>query len=91
MALGPCTFGFMMPLLAIIFQLSSTNFMLALMLGLAFAFGHIAILIFAGIFTNTVQKLLKWDSKSKSTKILKKICGVLVGLSGAYLIFSTLA
>lgn len=90
MALGPCTFGFMMPLLAIIFQIAPTNFGFALALGLAFAMGHIAILMFAGIFTNFVQLLLKWDTKSKGTIWLKKICGILVGLSGGYLIFSAL-
>jgi len=90
LALGPCSFGFMMPLLAIVFKLASSQFWFSLALLLAFSLGHILIIILAGTFTNMVQLFLKWDSQSKSTVIFRKICGILVGLSGIYLIFSAL-
>lgn len=90
LAMGPCSFGFMMPLLAVAFQLASTQFLFSLSLILAFALGHITIIILAGTFTNMVQLFLKWDRHSKSTVIFRKVCGVLVGLSGVYLIFLAL-
>ncbi|MFA5879434.1 MAG: cytochrome c biogenesis protein CcdA [Candidatus Margulisiibacteriota bacterium] len=88
LALGPCSFGFMMPLLAVVFQLAATKIWLSLALILAFGLGHISIIIFAGTFTNAIQIFLKWDNQSHSTKILRKICGILVGLAGIYLIIS---
>lgn len=87
-AMGPCSFGFMMPLLAVVFQLSSSQFWLSVLLIFAFSLGHIMVIIFTGTFTNMIQKFLKWNSQSKSTLLLRKICGVLVGLSGVYLIFT---
>jgi len=82
--LGPCTFAFMAPILGVIFQVSSENFIFGLILLFAFAIGHVSIIVFAGTFTEKVEKYLKWNNKSKKTIILKKICGFLVIVAGLY-------
>lgn len=89
-ALGPCTFAYMAPMLGVVFSVSTTQLLFAISLILAYALGHCAIIVLAGTFTEVVQKYLNWNEHSKGADILKKICGVLVILGGIYLIFSVL-
>jgi len=86
-SLGPCTFAYMAPMLGVVFAVASTNLIFAVMLVLSFAVGHCTVIIFAGTFTQAVQKYLNWNEKSKGVSVIKKICGVLVILGGIYLIF----
>ena len=87
-ALGPCTFAYMAPMLGIAFSVATTNLMFAMALILAYALGHVSVIILAGTFTEVVQNYLNWNESSKGTEIVKKICGVLVFLGGIYLIVS---
>ncbi|MFH1061846.1 MAG: cytochrome c biogenesis protein CcdA [Candidatus Omnitrophota bacterium] len=86
-ALGPCTFAYMAPMLAITFSLSSTKFLYGIILLMAYGIGHCSVIIFAGTFTEMVERYLKWNENSKGVLILKKICGFLVILAGIYLLF----
>ena len=88
-ALGPCTFAFMAPLLGVVFSLTAKNFLYGLVLLSAFALGHCAVIIAAGTSTRLVQQITKWDDQSKGITILRKICGILVLLGGIYLVYST--
>ncbi|MCX5781303.1 MAG: cytochrome C biogenesis protein [Elusimicrobia bacterium] len=87
-ALGPCAFAYMAPMLGIAFSVAATNLLYAMALILAYAVGHVSVIIFAGTFTEVIQHYLNWDEKSKGTEIIKKICGVLVFLGGVYIIFA---
>jgi len=89
LALGPCTFAFMAPLLGIVFNLTAKNLPYGLILLSAFAVGHCAVIIAAGTSTRLVQHITKWDDKSKGITIIRKICGILVLLGGIYLVYST--
>ena len=87
-ALGPCTFAYMAPMLGVTFALASTNLAYGVLLLLVYGIGHCSVIVFAGTFTEVVQHYLNWNEKSKGTVIIKKICGVLVILGGIYLIWS---
>lgn len=87
LGLGPCTFAFMAPILGVVFQVSSSNSFLAISLLVAFALGHCAVIVVAGTLATKVQSYLNWSENSKITKLIKKICGVLVILAGIYLIW----
>ena len=89
LALGPCTFAFMAPMLGIVFSLTATNLPYGLILLAAFAIGHCAVIIAAGTSTRLVQRITKWDEQSKGITIIRKICGILVLLGGFYLVYST--
>lgn len=82
--LGPCTFAFMAPMLGFVFQASAASLTYGIILMIAFAAGHIGVIVFAGTFVEWVEKYLKWSSGSKKTQILKKICGILVIIAGLY-------
>jgi len=85
-ALGPCTFAYMAPMLAVTFKLASANFSYGVLLLLAYGIGHCSVIIFAGTFTEIIQRYMNWNEKSKGSLILKKICGILVLLGGLYLL-----
>lgn len=86
-ALGPCTFAFMAPMLGVTFQVASTSLVYGIALLVVYGVGHCSVIVFAGTCTELVQRYMNWNEKSKGTLILKKICGVLVLLGGLYLIF----
>ena len=89
-ALGPCTFAYMAPMLTIAFQLSSTNLLYGIALLLAYGIGHCSVIVGAGTFTEVVQHYLNWTERSIGAKAVKKVCGVLVILGGFCLIYATL-
>jgi cytochrome c-type biogenesis protein len=86
-ALGPCTFAYMAPMLAVTFKTAATNLLYGLSLLLAYGIGHCSVIVFAGTCTELVQRYMNWTEKSKGAVILKKVCGVLVLLGGVYLIY----
>lgn len=87
-ALGPCTFAYMSPMLAVSFRLAATSLVYAVALLLAYGLGHCAVIVFAGASTGSVQRYLNWNEKSKGVSIVKKICGVLVIVGGVYMIYA---
>lgn len=86
-ALGPCTFAFIAPMLAVTFKVASTGLAYAIALLVAYGVGHCSVIILAGTCTEFVQRYLNWNEKSRGVVILKKICGVLVLIAGLYLIY----
>lgn len=86
-ALGPCTFAFMAPMLAMTFRLAETNLGYGLALLGCFAAGHTLVLILAGTFTGAVQRYLNWNERSRGAIILRKVCGLIVIVIGLYMLY----
>ena len=86
-ALGPCTFAYMAPMLGIVFTVSTTRLYYGVLLLLFYGIGHCSVIIFAGTFTEIIQNYLNWNENSQGVIVLKKICGVLIILGGIYLIW----
>ncbi len=89
LALGPCTFAFMAPMLGIVFRMTADKLAYGALLIAAFALGHCAVIAAAGTSSQWVQRIIDWDQKSKGVSILRKTCGVLVLLGGIYLVYTT--
>jgi cytochrome c-type biogenesis protein len=89
-ALGPCTFAYMAPMLGVTFKLATTNIIYGIILLLAYGIGHCSVIVVAGTFTEVVQHYLNWNERSKGVTIIKKVCGVLVLLGGVYLIYMSI-
>jgi cytochrome c-type biogenesis protein len=87
-ALGPCTFAYMAPILSITFQLSASQMWYGVLLLLAYTAGHCSVIVLAGTFTEAVQQYLNWNEQSKGPVIVKRVCGVLVILGGFYLLYT---
>ena len=88
-ALGPCTFAYMAPILGVAFSLAADNMLYGASLLLLYGLGHCAVIVLAGTFTEVIQHYLDWNEKSRGALILKKICGILVMLGGVWLIYSS--
>jgi len=87
-ALGPCTFAYMAPMLAVTFRMAAAHMAYGILLLLAYGIGHCAVIVLAGTFTESVQHYLNWNESSKGATILKKICGALVLLAGLWMIYT---
>lgn len=87
-AIGPCTFAYMAPMLAITFKVASASAAYGVLLLIAYGLGHCSVIVLAGTFTELIEHYLNWNEKSKGAIILKKICGVLVLAAGLYMIYT---
>ena len=85
-ALGPCTFAYMAPVLAITLFSPSSSFVKDFLLLAVYGIGHCLVIVLAGTFTEVIQKYLNWNEKSKGTLIVKRICGFLVIIAGIYML-----
>lgn len=84
-ALGPCTFGFMAPVLGVTFGAARAAPGFALgVLGL-FGLGHCAVIGLAGASSQGVQRWLDWQDGHPGSKWLRRGCGVLVLLAAGWL------
>lgn len=87
-ALGPCTFAYMAPMLAVTFRLASTKPAYGVLLLLMYGLGHCSVIVLAGTSTELVQRYMNWNEKSRGAVIVKKICGVLILIAGLYLVYT---
>ncbi|MBK6733744.1 MAG: cytochrome C biogenesis protein [bacterium] len=87
-ALGPCTFAYMAPMLAVTFKVATTRAAYGAALLLAFGLGHCLVIAIAGAGSAWVQRTLDWNAESRTGVIIKKACGALVVLGGMYLLYT---
>ncbi|MFC1572396.1 cytochrome c biogenesis CcdA family protein [Candidatus Eisenbacteria bacterium] len=87
-AVGPCTFAFMAPMLGVTFKLASSNVVFSVLLLLCYGLGHCVVIVLAGTFTKVVQRYLNWNERSQGTRLLRAVCGVLVLVAGVYLLYT---
>ncbi|HEY5552376.1 MAG TPA: cytochrome c biogenesis protein CcdA [Opitutaceae bacterium] len=86
LALGPCTFGFMAPVLGVTFGVASSAPLFALALLGLFGLGHCAVIGLAGTSSQWVQRWLAWQGDHPGAKWLRRACGVLVVVAGVWLV-----
>jgi cytochrome c-type biogenesis protein len=87
-ALGPCTFAYMAPMLGVTFKLAATNLLYGIVLLLAYGVGHCSVIVAAGTSSKLVQRFLNWNENSRGTMVVKKVCGVLVLAGGVWMIYT---
>ncbi|HOW98406.1 MAG TPA: cytochrome c biogenesis protein CcdA [Kiritimatiellia bacterium] len=87
-ALGPCTFAFMAPMLAITFKLSAANGLYGAFLLVMYGVGHCGVIVAAGTSYEWIEHYLKWSEASRGALRIKKACGVLVLLGGLWLLYT---
>ena len=87
-ALGPCSFAYMAPMLGITFKLGAEQPVYAGSLLLMYGIGHCGVIAVAGVSAGWIQKYRDWNAESRGAFRLKKVCGILVILGGLYLIYT---
>ena len=86
-ALGPCTFAFMAPMLAVTFKVAGTDPLYGAALLAAYGIGHCLVIALAGSSAAWTQRVLDWNAASPPGKRVKQVCGVLVILAGLYMLY----
>ncbi len=87
-ALGPCTFGFMAPVLGVTFSLASSQPVFAYAVLALFGLGHCAVIGTAGVSTVWVQRWLTWQEGTPGVRWLRRACGLAVLAAGGWLVWS---
>lgn len=86
-AIGPCTFAYMAPMIAITFKTATRNWLYGAWLLAIYGIGHCGVIVLAGTSTKWVQHYLGWSETSRGPVWVKRTCGVLVVLAGFYLVW----
>lgn len=88
-ALGPCTFAFMAPLLGIAFRASGAGAAAygILLVGL-YGVGHAAAIALAGSSLQSVNRWLSWKAGARAIAAVKGVAGVAVILGGAWFVWT---
>lgn len=88
LALGPCTFAYLAPMLAVTFRVATGHFAYGALLLAAYGLGHCAVIVLAGTSTGWVEKALQWNQDAPGARVLKRVCGTLVLLGGLWLVYT---
>lgn len=75
----------MAPMLAVTFRISGIQTLYGVFLLLIYVVGHCTVIVLAGTLTEFVESYLHWNERSKTTAVIKNICGVFVILAGLYM------
>lgn len=86
LALGPCSFAFMAPILAMVFGSGAARPMFGVMLLGFYGLGHCAVIAIAGGSVELVQRYLNWGEKSRGTIWLRRTAGIMIIAFGVYMI-----
>jgi cytochrome c-type biogenesis protein len=87
-ALGPCTFTYMAPMLGVTFAVAGTHALCGVLLIAAYGVGHCSVIVFAGASTSWVGRYLRWTDASRGAAYLRYASGLLVLMGGVYLIYT---
>ena len=87
-ALGPCTFGFMAPVLGVTFGMAKAAPVFAFGVLVLFGLGHCTVIGLAGMSSAWVQRWLAWQNDTPGAKWLRRSCGVLVLVAGGWLVIA---
>lgn len=87
LALGPCTFAYLAPVMAAGFAASTSTPVYGFGLLIAFAIGHCGVIVIAGTSAERVQRLLEWNDNSRTSRWLRYISAILVIIGGLYLVY----
>jgi cytochrome c-type biogenesis protein len=90
-ALGPCTFAFMAPLLGIAFRTAGSGALAyGVLLVTLYGAGQAAAIALAGTSLQSVNRWLGWKVGARATVAVKAVAGVAVMLGGAYFVWTAL-
>jgi cytochrome c-type biogenesis protein len=85
-ALGPCTFAFLAPVIGMTVQIAGTRPLFAMLLTVAYAAGHCAVLALAGAAGPLLSGYAGWSQRG--VNVLRRACGLLVLAGGLYLVYA---
>ncbi|HPF36891.1 MAG TPA: cytochrome c biogenesis protein CcdA [Candidatus Krumholzibacteria bacterium] len=88
LALGPCTFAFMAPVLGVALRSAADHAWQGAALLTAYGLGHCLVIALAGAGSAWVQRVLDWNEDSRAAVVIRRTCGALIILAGLYLLYT---
>lgn len=89
-ALGPCTFAFMAPLLGLAFRSGAGEAAYGILLVAVYGLGHGAAIVAAGVSAQNVQRWLAWKNGERAARILRGAAGLAVIAGGIYFLYTAI-
>jgi cytochrome c-type biogenesis protein len=89
-ASGPCTFAFLAPVLAVVFNAASERALFGFLLLTVYALGHCMVLVVAGTSTERAQHFAAWNRETKVAQRIKTAIGVLLIFAGLYFLYKAI-
>ncbi|WP_242346633.1 cytochrome c biogenesis CcdA family protein [Anaeromyxobacter terrae] len=87
-ALGPCTFAFMAPLLALAFRTGARSAVYGALLVALYGLGHAMAIAAAGTSAQSVQRWLAWRAGARAATLLRGVAGVAVIAGGLWFLYT---
>ncbi len=87
-ALGPCTFAYMAPMLGVAFKVAGARPAYGALLLLAYGLGHCSVIVAAGTSTQLVQRCLDPAAAARARQVLRRACGALILAGGLYMLYA---
>lgn len=84
LAVGPCTFAFLAPVVGVALAASGSEPLFGAALVVAFGVGHVAVMVTAGTLTGWLGRVLAWNERSGLGRGLRRVCGVLLLAAAAW-------
>ena len=78
LALGPCSFAFLAPMIGIVFTRSMTQFWFGVVLLFFYGIGHTGAIVIAGTAGSRIGKLLESGSLRNVSLRIKRLCGMFI-------------
>jgi len=89
-ASGPCTFAFLAPVLAVVFNTATDNTVFGFLLLALYGLGHCTVLIIAGTSVERAKHFADWNRKTQTARRVKATIGTLLILAGLYFLYKTI-
>jgi cytochrome c-type biogenesis protein len=87
-ALGPCTFAYMAPMIGVTFKVAGVHPLFGLALLLAYGVGHCTVIVLAGTSAEWAQRYLDSEGQGRRALYLRRCCAILVLVGGLYLVYT---
>jgi cytochrome c-type biogenesis protein len=87
MAVGPCAFAYLAPMLVIAMKAATVNPYMGLIMVMMYALGNCTVLVVAGTSAGFVSGFMKLDEKARFTLVMNHLFGIILILIGLLLIY----
>lgn len=89
-ASGPCTFAFLAPVLAVVFNTATDQSAFGYLLLTFYGLGHCIVLLIAGTSVERAQHFAAWNRETKTARHIKFSIGILLILAGLYFLYKVI-
>jgi len=88
LAIGPCAFAYLAPMLVLAMKTATTNFMTSILMVVMYGLGNCLIIVTAGTSAGFINKFMDMDENSRFPVIMNNLFGIILIAVGLYFIYT---